>query len=112
MGDGVMEMQWRMIFGIVVGAFALNGCLVDTWQRYAAPQHGRDRAEQICHPYSQCTKGVWVTDEPDQEDWTVVHARCTEEKLHRENGWSKDTVSLGLEINRCMVESGYRLVQE
>ncbi|GJL62271.1 MAG: hypothetical protein NPIRA04_09250 [Nitrospirales bacterium] len=107
-----MEMQWRIIFVVVVGAFALNGCIADTWQSYAAPQYGRDRAERICHPYSQCTQGVWMTDERGQEDANVVHARCTEEKLQRENGWSKDTVSLGLEINRCMMANGYRLVPE
>ncbi|GJL56480.1 MAG: hypothetical protein NPIRA02_36120 [Nitrospirales bacterium] len=111
-GGEDMEMPWRMGLWFVLGAVVLNGCMADTWERYAAPQHGRDRAERICHPYTHCTQGMWVKDEPEQEDVAVVHARCTEEKLYRENGWSIETVSLGLEINRCMEDNGYRLIQE
>ncbi|WP_447971119.1 hypothetical protein [Nitrospira sp. M1] len=107
-----MKMPWRMGLYAMLGAVVLNGCIADTWESYAAPQHGRDRAERICHPYTQCSQGVWVMHEPGQADVDVVHARCTEEKLRGENGWSKDTVSLGLEINRCMVDNGYRLVPD
>ena len=89
-----------------------SGCVVDIWDNYAMTQYGRERAERVCHPYSHCSQGVWIAKASIEQDPTETYNQCVEMNMRRENGWLKDTVSLGLEVNHCMNARGYQLVQD
>ena len=98
--------------GCVVLLFAMVGCLGETWEQYAIPQHGLTRADRICHPYGQCIQGVWVKDNPTEMDPEQAHQICAEEYRQLYPSWSEDTVTTGLEIGRCMKAKGYTLKLE
>lgn len=109
-----MNRKRRVVNISLLMVLALPGCGLDFWERHATPQsqYGRERAELLCHPFNDCTQGTWVADENISGDPNEAYVQCTEEKLRYENGWSKDTVSMGLEINRCMEGKGYRLARK
>ncbi|MGB0909680.1 MAG: hypothetical protein ACPGYT_04910 [Nitrospirales bacterium] len=96
----------------LLSLLVVTGCGTDVWGNFAYPQYGQERAELICHPYSDCTQGTWIAKDGALEDSQVAYVRCEEYVLRRNHGWSNGLVSLGLEINRCMQEKGYRLVRE
>ncbi len=89
----------------------VTGCIGETWNRHATPEYGRGRALEVCHPYSDCSRGVWVANSKTPEEAEQVYEICSQELVQGENGWLEDTVALGLEINRCMESKGYRLVK-
>lgn len=98
--------------GSLLIVLGVSGCGTDVWENYATPQYGRERADILCHPYSDCSPGTWVPKAGVSENIKATYERCEVEALRRNHEWSSELVSLGIDINRCMSEKGYRLVRE
>ncbi|MCA9470800.1 MAG: hypothetical protein MRJ96_00520 [Nitrospirales bacterium] len=102
------ENWWPVVLlGIVINT---TGCVAEAWNSYATPHYGRERAEQICHPYGHCSQGTWVARSSVEPDPAESYRTCVERNMRRENGWLKNTVAFGMEVNHCMVMNGYELV--
>jgi len=90
--------------------FWLGGCSI--WNGYLYPDYESSRADRLCHPYGQCSQGMWVADDGMVQDSTLAKVQCQEAVDQRSgNGWWDDSVARGLEIGRCMEEKGYTLRQ-
>ncbi len=107
-----MNTQLGVAMGVMLGALMFSGCVTKTWESYATPHYGRERAEQICHPYGHCAQAVWIAGDLVVEDPDKAYAKCERQSLEPDDEWAKNTVSLGLEINQCMVVQGYTLVPQ
>ncbi len=95
---------------ILLVFLGLAGCSV--WNGYVDPDYGSSRADQLCHPYAQCSQGNWVASDGMGKVSTVAKKECQNEVDQRfGNGWWSDSVSRGIEIGRCMEKKGYRLQQ-
>jgi len=95
---------------IALGVF-LSGCITDIWDRYEHPDYGPTRAEQMCHPYGECTQGRWVGGEGQETDPREAYYLCDEKYGRQQNTWLEGTVTQGLEVGRCMRDMGYTLAQ-
>jgi len=90
--------------------FWLGGCGI--WNGYLHPDYTSSRADQLCHPYGQCSQGSWVAGEGAAEDVTVARTQCREAgDLPDGNGWWADSVTRGLEFGQCMEKKGFTLQQ-
>jgi hypothetical protein len=90
----------------------LPGCIAPIWQQYETPDYSPSRADQICHPYGFCSQGKWLATSLAQEDSTSASMACRDEIRQTGDGWSESSVSVGLEIGRCMWSKGYELVSQ
>ena len=90
----------------------LPGCMSTIWHQYEAPNYSPSRADQICHPYGFCSEGKWVPTEFAQEKSTSASIACREEIGQSRDGWSDSSVSIGLEMGRCMRLKGHELVSQ
>ncbi len=100
------------ILGSLLCIMGVQGCSIDMWENYAHQQYDRDRANRICHPYTHCEQGTWVSTVPTGTHVDAAYVTCKELSSRASDEWSQDLVSLGLETNRCMTKKGYRLVRE
>jgi hypothetical protein len=82
------------------------------WQQYETPNYGPSRADQVCHPYGFCSQGNWVATSLAQGDSTSASMACRDEILEPRDGWIESSVSVGLEIGRCIRSKGYELVSQ
>ena len=95
---------------ILLVFFWLGGCSI--WNGYLEQDYKSTRADQLCHPYGQCSQGIWVAGEGTVQDSTVAKAQCQEAVAQRYgNGWWTDSVARGLAIGSCMEDKGYTLRQ-
>lgn len=93
---------------ILLVFLGLGGCSL--WNGYLAPDYESSRADQLCHPYGQCSQGTWVASEGATQDPAVAKVQCQEAVDQRyRNKWWADSVARGLEIGNCMEEKGYTL---
>ena len=99
--------EWLILMLIL-----MSGCVGDYWERYANPDYGNERAERICHPYADCSQGVWVATARAEVDSTRAYRMCQEQSQEHHTGWSESTVSMGLEVGRCMRSKGYELKRQ
>ncbi|UCE63903.1 MAG: hypothetical protein JSU59_01730 [Nitrospirota bacterium] len=88
----------------------LPGCIGTIWQQYETPNYSPSRADQICHPYGSCSQGKWAPTALAQGDSTSASMACRDEIRKPSDGWSDSSVSVGLEMGRCMRSRGYELV--
>ncbi len=95
---------------LVLFVLLQGGCLDTIWKQYERPNYGPSRAEQVCHPYGDCSQGRWVATPQAEGDVTHAYWSCRDQFRQPTNGWSKSSVSVGLEIGRCMQSTGYELV--
>ncbi len=103
-------LQGTSFFAISLVFCLFSGCSI--WNADLDPDYQSTRAEQLCHPYGQCSQGAWVDVSGSAQDSAVAKTQCTEVIDQRYgNGWWKDSVSRGLEIGRCMENKGFRLQQ-
>ena len=90
--------------------FWLGGC--GFWNSYLHPDYGPTRAERVCHPYGDCSQGIWVAMDGSEEDTIQAKAECHGEvHQHHGYGWWEDSVSRGLKIGDCMEKKGFILQQ-
>ena len=101
---GFVKRTWLFLL-----LFLLTGCVEDIWERYAVQDYGPHRATQICHPYADCSQGIWVATARAEMDSHQAYTMCHEQTRQHHNGWSESTVSMGLEVDRCMRSMGYEL---
>ena len=107
----------KMIHSRIQAGFALmlllmSACVGDFWEGYANPDYGHDRADQMCHPYADCSQGIWVATARAEGDPTRAYNMCREQSQEHHTGWSESTVSMGLEVGRCMRSKGYELKRQ
>ena len=102
----------RILKGLTLMLLLMSGCVGDYWDGYTNPDYGHERAEQICHPYADCSQGVWVATARAEVDSTRAYNGCREEVQEYHTGWSESTVSMGLEVGRCMRSKGYELKRQ
>ncbi len=88
----------------------LPGCMGPIWHQYGAPNYSPARADRVCHPYGFCSQGKWVPTELAQDDSTSASIACQEKIRQPSDGWSDSSVSIGLEMGRCMRLKGHELV--
>jgi len=102
-------LQRKSVF-ILLMFFWLGGCSI--WNGYLEPDYESSRADRVCHPYGQCSQGIWVASDGTAQDSTVVKIQCQEAvDEHYGNEWWVSSVARGLEIGNCMEEKGYTLRQ-
>ena len=90
--------------------FWLSGCSL--WDGYLDQNYQTSRAERVCHPYGECSQGVWVSNGRLSQDETLAMTECQKEVDQRDgNGWWADSVTRGLEIGTCMEHKGFTLQQ-
>ena len=94
---------------LFLALFLLSGCVEDIWDRYADEDYGPSRANQICHPYADCSQGTWIATAQAEMDSHQAYLVCREQTRQRHDEWSESTVSMGLEVGRCMRSLGYEL---
>jgi len=88
----------------------LGGCGI--WNGYLDPDYESSRADRLCHPYGQCSQGIWIAGEGATQDSAVAKVQCQEEVDQRyRNQWWADSVARGLEVGSCMEGKGYTLRQ-
>ena len=101
--------EWRRALILLVFVWQ-GGCSI--WNADLHPDYDSTRAEQLCHPYGQCSQGTWEGVDGTVQDPAFAKAQCTEAVDQRYgNGWWADSVARGLEIGKCMEKKGYRLKQ-
>lgn len=105
--------KWKVLRWKYVGMFFLFLCLggCSLWNSYLDPDYGSTRATLVCHPYGQCSQGIWVADEEVHLDSVAAKIQCQDEVDQQHGSWWDDSVSKGLEIGRCMEKRGFRLQQ-
>lgn len=101
--------QGKSVFILLV-FFWLGGCSI--WNGYLDSDYESSRADRLCHPFGQCSQGIWVADDGTAQDSMLAKVQCQEAVDGRYlNEWWADLVSRGLEIGSCMEKKGYRLRQ-
>lgn len=102
-------LQGKSVFILLV-FFWLGGCSI--WNGYLDPDYESSRADRVCHPYGQCSQGIWVASDGMVQDSTVAKVQCQEavDQHYGSKSWA-DSVARGLEIGNCMEDKGYRLRQ-
>ena len=102
------SIEWSAL--ILVISLGLSGCSI--WDGYEDPDYRSSRAEQVCHPYGQCSQGKWVARDGMAKDPHVAKVKCRETiDQQYGNRWWNDSVAKGLEIGRCMEKKGFQLQQ-
>lgn len=101
--------QGKSIFILFV-FFWLGGCSI--WNAYLDPDYESSRADRVCHPFGQCSQGIWVAGDGTAQDSMIAKVQCQEavDERHRSEWWA-GTVARGLEVGKCMEEKGYMLRQ-
>ena len=95
---------------MVLALLWLGGC--STWNAYLDQDDDSSRADRLCHPYGECSQGIWVAGNGSAQDSTVAKTQCQEAvDQHYGNGWWGTSVSRGLEIGNCMEKKGFTLLQ-
>lgn len=90
--------------------FWLGGCSI--WNGYLDSDYESSRADRLCHPFGQCSQGIWVAGDGTVQDSTLAKVQCQEVVDQRyRNEWWADSVARGLEIGSCMEKKGYTLQQ-
>lgn len=99
--------KWALL--ILLGF--LVGC--EIWDANLRPDYGSSRAEQVCHPYGECSQGQWIAIVPERTpypDSFTAHKECTQKiDQSMEALWWEESVTRGLEIGRCMRKLGFQL---
>jgi hypothetical protein len=104
-------LQGKPIF-ILLMFLWFGGCSI--WNGYLDLDYGSSRADRLCHPYGQCSQGIWVAGAGNGtvQDSTLAKVQCQEAVDQRYgNGWWADLVARGLEVGSCMEDKGYTLRQ-
>ena len=100
---------WLRLNLILVGTMVLSGCVADIWDRYAHPDYGSSRADRLCHPYASCEQGQWIQVGKSEIDAIIDYVTCENRALEQYTTWTLRTVTMGLEVGRCMEDKGYEL---
>ena len=103
----IFEGKW--LFLLVI-SFWLGGCSL--WNSYLHPDYESTRADRLCHPYGDCSQGIWVASDGSVKDPIEAKTQCGEAvNQHHGNGWWEDSVARGLKIGTCMKKKGFTLQQ-
>jgi hypothetical protein len=101
---------WDKALVVSLNMFLLVGCGI--WESYIHPDFSSSRADRICHPYGDCSQGVWVSKFGMGESPVEAQVTCLEQVDQSQgNGWWKNSVSQGMEIGECMEKKGFVLRQ-
>ncbi len=100
----------RTSFLLFLILFGFSGCSI--WNGYLDPNYESDRADRLCHPYGDCSQGIWRAADGSAQGLAAAKAQCVESvDRHYGNGWWSETVARGIEIGTCMESKGYTLQQ-
>ncbi|RMH03633.1 MAG: hypothetical protein D6704_12305 [Nitrospirae bacterium] len=105
----VRAIQWWWAGILLLTLLHLAGCLSTIWDRYQTSSYNAMRANRRCHPYGECRQGQWVQAGKSERDALIAYAECKEAFLKTHGHWADETVTMGLEIQRCMRAKGYEL---
>jgi hypothetical protein len=106
----IWQRYWGKALMLGLGFVLLGGCSI--WESYSHPDFDSTRADRICHPYGDCSQGEWVSEDGVGADPAEARLQCVAEVTESHgNGWLKNSVTHGLEIDECMKKKGYVLRQ-
>ncbi len=106
--------RWNLIQRIDVlilaSIFVFSGCSI--WDANLHPDYQSTRADQLCHPYGNCSQGKWIAGEGVIINSREASQQCDDMIRERYgNDWWEDSMARGLEIGRCMEKKGFTLEQ-
>ena len=106
----IWQHYWGKALVVSLHMLSLMGCGI--WESYIHPDYSSSRADRICHPYGDCSQGIWVSKFGMGASPVEAQLACIEQvDQSRGNGWLKNSVTHGMEIGECMEKKGYVLKQ-